>query len=81
MPREENKRSATLRLLNEGETFLTVAIKLNLTPQQVEGIYLNLMQLKCMNDFIDLYDRVRDDLPNFNSFYNSCQSRVFLSIR
>lgn len=83
VPPNESKRSAALRLLNQGKTrgeprenrFLAVAIALDLTPQEVEGYYLDLMQLKCMHEFVKLYDRIKDILPDSISFHKSCESR------
>jgi hypothetical protein len=83
VPPDESKRSAALRMLNQrkiplarrGEIFLEVAIKLDLSPEEVEGYYVDLMRLLGMDDFVKLYDRIRDILPDFISFHKSCESR------
>jgi hypothetical protein len=46
-----------------------------LSPQEVEGYYLDLMRLKGMDDFVNLYDRVKDILPDLIAFYESYKSK------
>jgi hypothetical protein len=73
VPPDDSKRSAALRLLAQKKNPLKVAIELDLSSEEVDEYNLELKKLNAMNDFDKLYNKVKDDLPDFITFYKSCR--------
>ena len=70
VPHEESKRSAALRLLkNKENSRLSVAMRLDLSPEEVESYQLDLMRLEGLDDFVKAYTDVKESLLAFVAFY------------
>jgi DNA-binding CsgD family transcriptional regulator len=74
-PRSETKRSAALKLLKQGCKAEELAVRLDLSPDEVEQYKTELMTLRGIDDYGRIYFEIRDKIQDLSSFYNLCKAK------
>jgi len=73
-PISENKRAADIKLLKQGCKAEDLAVRLDLSPDEVEQYKSELMTLRGIDDYGRIYFNTRDKIQDLSSFYDLCKA-------
>lgn len=70
----KSKETEALKLFQEGKTPVEVAIILDISPDETEGLYLGYLRLVHFHDLVLIYKELKYQLPSFVKLYRILRS-------